>query len=304
MMESSPLPSPGKRAEKLLGLFLPCLALALSPGCAGDADAGSTSAGPPTREGNGANATTVGRDVRDLVAALTPMAADAPPVELNEWFLRRSRLLERVRDMGPAWGEEALRVYHDRPSTHPEVLSGLLDVAAHTCPEKTAELLVPLITEFGADLHIRTKACSFLATAAPALALQVLEPLIKDPPRGQTYPPRERMLGAWDEAARKADKDRSNLLCLLATDATNEMDLRHLATRLLGTFKSRQGRQALELLMVESGSNSYVRRLATQSLIKTVPEDELCAQVRKVIEREADVAFQIFLDNVLQENCR
>ncbi len=277
----------------------PLLLAAHLMGCAGEAGAGSV-AETPSKPSNA----TVGKDIRDLVASLTPLAADAPPVEGNNWFMRRQDQLERVREMGPAWGEEALRVYHDRPNTFSEVRSGLLDVAAHTNPELSRDLLVELITEFGADMHLRTKACGFLAAADPEQALEVLGPLILNPPSGRTYPPRERMLSAWDAAAVASDFDRAELLCQIVTDSSNEMDLRHLATRCLGSFKSAQGRQALELLMVESGGNTYVRRLAVQSLIQTVEKDELCTLVRQVLEREAEVTFQIFLDNVLQENCR
>ena len=293
-----PTPETASRAQLLSLVVLLALGLPLLPGCAQDADASSEPSEPTAKKSE------VGKDIRDLVAALTPLAADAPPVELNQWHLTRKRLLERVRAMGPEWGTEALRVYHDRPNTYPEVRSGLLDAAAHTHPEGTTELLVELVTEFGEDLHIRTKACGYLAIAAPERAVEVLEPLIVDPPSGRTYPPRERMLTAWNDAASKVGLDRAPLLSAVATDSTNEMDLRHMATRYLGSFESRQGRQALELLMVESGGNTYIRRIATQSLVKTVPKEALCELVRGILDREADISFQVFLDNVLQENCR
>ena len=290
------------------GRLCPLIALLLVPlclHCSAEADAGST----PTRSSERPRSHTSApasaqKEIRDLVAALTPLSAEAPPLETNEWHLKRKRMLERARALGPEAGTEAFRVYNDRPNTFPEVRSGLLDVAAHTHPELVTDHLIEVIGEFGPDLHLRTRACRYLAVAAPERAVEVLEPLVIRPPSGRTYPEGERILRAWDEAAQKIGHDRAPLLCALATDTSRKMDLRHAATRALGTFRNTQGRQALELLMVQSGGNTYVRRLATQSLIKTVPEDELCNLVRRVIERESDVSFQIFLDNVLQENCR
>ena len=283
--------------------LLPLLILPLGLHCSAEADAGSGSA-PSQARGGPSAAASAPKEIRDLVAALTPLSAEAPPIETNEWHLKRKRMLERARSLGPEAGTEAFRVYTDRTGTFPEVRSGLLDVAAHTHPELVTDHLIELIGEFGPDMHLRTRACSFLAVAAPERAVELLEPLILRPPSGRTYPEAERMLLAWDEAARASDHDRAPLLCAVVTDTSRKMDLRHAATRALGTFRSAQGRQALELLMVQSGGNTYVRRLATQSLIKTIPGEELCPLVRRVLERESDVPFQIFLDNVLQENCR
>ena len=62
------------------------------------------------------------------------------------------------------------------------------------------------------------------------------------------------------------------------------MDVRHLATKLLGKTASTQGRQALEQLIVESSGNHMLRRFAAQSLRTSIPTDELCTLVNRLIE--------------------
>ena len=82
------------------------------------------------------------------------------------------------------------------------------------------------------------------------------------------------------------------------------MEVRHYAIKLLGTIPSSQGRQALEQLLVESSGNHMLRRFAAQSLRDTLTKDELCPLLQRVLEREADPNFQIFIDNMILDSCR
>ena len=186
----------------------------------------------------------------------------------------------------------------------PEVRSGLLDVAAHGAPRETEPVLVELVTEFGDDLGLRTKAAQVLGETSPEKAIDVLQPILDGRYDGRTYPPEERMLDAWLTACRKTGRDPVPLLASIATDIQRTQDVRHLATRALGDFDTPQSRQALRALVVESSGNGYIRVLATQSLQRILPKAEFCELVKSILDKEADQNFQIFLDNVLQETCR
>ncbi len=272
-----------------------CLLVLLAPACS-RGGAGSVSGEP--------DAARAQREVRYLMTALNPLRADALPVEKSSWYAQRKQTLERLRTSSRAIGLEALRVYREEPPPLPEVRAGLLDIAAHTAPEETRPLLVELVTRFGEHDLVRTEATQYLGETAPETALDVLTPLLSGHPDGRTYPPEERLLSAWIEACRKTGVDPVAMLATLATDLQRPQEVRHLATRSLGEFDSEQGRQALRALMVESGGNGYLRRLATQSLKKVLPPEEFCQLVRSVLEREADQDFLIFLEDARQKNCR
>ena len=95
-----------------------------------------------------ASSRVVQRDIRDLITAVTPASPTLPPIEKNAWFGRRKETLERLRQAGAEHGAEALRLYHERAESLPEIRVGLLDVAAHTTPEETRSILVELVSEY------------------------------------------------------------------------------------------------------------------------------------------------------------
>jgi HEAT repeat protein len=246
----------------------------------------------------------VQREIRALVTALTPADAAALPVEKSAWFERRKKTLDRLRAQSREHGLEALRVYTAGDVELPEVRAGLLDVAAHAAPEETEAELVRLVTEFGDDLLLRTKAAQLLGETRPERALEILQPILDERYDGRTYPPMERLLEAWVSAARKLGRDPAPVLAEIATDLNRTQDVRHLATRALGDSDSPRSRQALQALMVESSGNAYIRILATQSLQRILPREEFCPLVESVLSKEVEQNFQMFLDDVLQEACR
>ncbi len=258
----------------------------------------------PEAGGSNVSASDVERDLLDLIAALTPLPPEAPAGDQSDWHIRRRQTLERLRQASHAHGLEALRLWRERAGSLPEVLAGLLDVAAHTAPLETRELLVELVLEYGHDPLLRRKAAEFLAETSPETAIEILEPILRGEIHGRTFPPDEALLEAWNRAALATAHERAPLLCAVATDLNREQAVRHLATRLLGEVASPQGRAALEQLLVESSGNHMIRRIAAQSLLKTLPREELCALMRSVLEKEVDHNFQIFLDDLLIANCR
>lgn len=242
--------------------------------------------------------------VRDLITAVTPLAPDATAGSRNDWFANRKRTLERLRAAGEGVGRAALAAYHEREDGLTEVRVGLLDVAAHGVPAETVDLLRELVVEFGDDLMLRTAACGFLAETSPAVAVDVLEPILLERRHTTTYPPEDQMLAAWLAAKRALGEDPSDVLAAVATNLSEYADARHMAVRELAGTESPRGRRALKQLLVESGANTYVRRLAAQSLQKTLPEEEFCTELEAVAAREANIDFQLFLANMLERYCR
>jgi hypothetical protein len=271
------------------------LAAALAGGCSEEPDAARAESAP---------ALSPALAVHDLVQAVSPLSTSAGPSEQNEWFARRKATLERLRQAGPEVGRAAWVRYREQPDEAVEVRIGLLDVAAHNVPEETREHLAELVTTFGPDLALRRAACELLAESAPRTAVEVLEPIVLRRSRKETYPTEDKMLAALCRAKRALGEDPSELLATVATDLHQSDDARHLAIRELAGTASPRGRAALDEILVESGMSSYLRRLAAQSLQKTLPEEEFCARANQVLEREADVNFQVFLASLIEASCR
>jgi len=294
-------PSPPPLAAPLLTLLL--------ASCGSEAE-GSGSEEPASATGSTAEAapvasTEVANDIRDLVTAVTPLSPTATPGQRSGWFGRRDEVLERLRAASHAHGLEALRVYGEKRDAVDKIRMGLLDVAAHAAPEETLPVLVELVTVYGDDLAVRTKAAEVLPAASPDVTIEILEPILRHQKPGRTYPAEEILVRTWNRAmlSKGRDAERVDLLCLVATDLSRPMDVRHLSIKLLGDIESAQGRQALEQLLVESSGNHMLRRFAAQSLRDSVPADEICPVLTRVRDNEADPNFQIFLDDLVQRLC-
>ena len=249
------------------------------------------------------DASAVAKDLRDLETALTPFDPTTPRGEQSAWFQRRRDLLERMMDVTPEHGAQALQRFAERPDALPAVRGGWLHVAAHNAPLEALPILEQLLLVFGEDLGLRTKAAELLPAASPARAIELLEPILLGQRGGVTYPPEDRLLGAWNEAALALDHDRVPTLASIAVDIRRAEAVRHAAVKLLGGVESDHGRQALEQLLVESTGNHMVRRYAVQSLVTSVEASKICPLLEQVRNNEADTQFQMFLDGTIRETC-
>ncbi len=224
--------------------------------------------------------------------------------ERHAWHARRKETLERLRAAGEEIGRAALESFGQDEKRGHAVQSGLLDVAAHAAPEETRPILVELTTTYGADLGLRKNAVLLLGETAPELAVEILEPIIVATRRAVTYPPDEQMIEAWITASRKLGHDQGPTLARIVTDPNQSQEARHWAAKGLGEFESAIGLQALDRMIVESAGNNYLRRLCAQSLQKIMPREDFCARMEEIIQLEADQNFQLFLDSMLDKNCR
>ncbi|MEW6073932.1 MAG: hypothetical protein AB1726_15230 [Planctomycetota bacterium] len=307
MLDSLPPILPGRPGRRALRCLLLLAVLAPGTGCGGgkEEEAAAAEGRSSLAPGDLApGSPEIQREIRDLIAAVTPLPANASPAEKSAWFPRRRACLERLRAAGPAVGREALRVYLDRPDAESEARIGLLDVAAHGLPAESRPLLVELVTTFGAPLDLRAAAVRILGETSPAVAVDVLGAILHEERPRTTYPPLDQILEAWLAAARTTGADPVELLALIATDLARDNATRTIALRALGERAAPVGRQALEAVLVESSGNHYLRRIAAQSLQETLSPEEFCPLVRRVLENEADESFQVFLQDMLSRFCQ
>jgi HEAT repeat protein len=246
----------------------------------------------------------VEREVRDLMRALTPLDPAALPVARSEWHLTRRRTTERARTLSRDFGSTARRILVEERPEQEEVRVGLLDAAAHCDPEGTEDLLVQLVLTYSDELLVRGRAAELLGETRPERGLEVLEPILREQWDGRTYPAEEKMLNGYLAACQGSGHDPAPVLALIATDIQRQQDVRHLATKTLGDFDTPLSRQALRNIMTESTGNSMIRRFAVQSLRKLLPKEEFCPLVKQVQGHEADEQMILFLESMLNENCR
>jgi hypothetical protein len=64
------------------------------------------------------------------------------------------------------------------------------------------------------------------------------------------------------------------------------------------------GEAALRSCLVESTGDGYLRRMAGQSLRELLPREAGCSLFHEVWQRETDLNFRAFLDDLIQDNCR
>lgn len=296
-------PASGALRARRLALFAASLCL-WTASC----DDGSASAADGSNGGGAASSTVdeadLDRRIRDLVTAVSPLMPEATAMQERDYYERRRDTLKRDRQAGPALAQKALDAYHDRPDAIREVRAALLDVAAHGLPEKTRPILVELVTTFGEELGLRKSAAQILGKTSPETAVELFEPIIVETELTETYPPQDALLMSWLEASKEIGHDPTDALCDISTNARQQDISRNLAIKALGEVPSERGRQALELVMVESGGNHMSRRYAAQSLQKTLPNDDLCELLSRVFDNESDVGFQQFLASMLEDNCR
>lgn len=270
------------------------LTLGLALACSGDAERATASADP-------------GREVRDLVAALTPPPPDVTSDVQDNWISRRRATLVRQRNAGLDVGREALRRFETEPGLVTEVRQGLLDVAAHNLPQAVAPRLEELVTTYGESLGLRTAACELLAEVAPQRAFALLEPIVREARHSMTYPPQEALVRAYAAGAWASSADPGSVLAEIATDLRQDDAARTVAltelARCVDGPHAAAAKQALETVLIESTGNGYLRRKAAQSIRDSFPAQEACALLERVADLEADLNFGMFLADMLAESC-
>ncbi|MCH2105448.1 MAG: hypothetical protein MK291_02250 [Planctomycetes bacterium] len=241
--------------------------------------------------------------VEELIRLLTPLDPTLTSDHHDEHLHARRALQEELEESSEEFGRAALAAFHQHRDDIVDVRRGLLQVAARSAPVDTAPLLEKLVVEYGHPLEERAEATLLIGEAAPERALAILEPMCRRTKRNETLPHDEFLIRGWVRACEELDISPVPVLVDNATNITKDETSRHYSVKQLGDHVDPLGRQALEIILIESTGNGYIRRMAAQSLRKTLPAEDACALFKEVADREAESNFLIFLLDVIAETC-
>jgi hypothetical protein len=241
--------------------------------------------------------------VDELIRLLTPLDPTLTSDHHDRHLHARRAQQEKLEQVGPELGRVALAAFHAHREDIVAVRRGLLQVAARSAPQDTAPLLEKLVVEYGHPLEERAEAALLFGVAAPERALEVLEPMCRRTKRNETLPHDEFLIRGWVIACESLEISPVPVLVDNATNISKDETSRHYSVKQLGKHVDPLGRQALELVLVESTGNGYIRRMAAQSLRKTLPAEDACALFKRVAGLEAETNFLIFLLDVIAETC-
>lgn len=241
----------------------------------------------------------------EIEQAFAPVSESSTSDVKDRALASRRATLERLRSRSPDLGRAAWKRFQEIEPANEELRIALLDVASHSVPRDVEDELVRMATTYGPQysLRLRTHAVRFLADTAPPRALELLTPLVREPQRAATYPPQEALLESWILASRKLGRLDERVLSEIAIGIQQPADARYRAIEELGRSTSPVAKDALELVLVESGSDGYLRRKAAQAVIDAWPREEACKLLERVADRELDPGFLLFLADMLQKHC-
>ncbi len=256
------------------------------------------------RDSNGAPALpSADARVAEMVDALTPIPETVTSDITDAHFHRGMQLLAELSAAEPEVGRAALRALQARKEKVVQVERGLLTVAAKSATQDALPLLENLVTQYGPSLDLRTEAALLLGEVAPERAIPILEPMVLRKTRNQTTPPVEFLVVAWVTACDKTGRSPVPELCDVATNLFQEGSARVRAVKELGKRPDPRGDKALRAILVESTGDGYLRRMAAQALLATLPRETACAVFRETGDKEADLNFLEFLAQLVDKNC-
>ncbi len=279
------------------------LIAALGVAVAGPACSGSSAEEPgieaAAAEGGSAAA------LQELIEAYVPVPLEATSDKHDAALARQREVMERLARANPALGKAALAAFRAGEGQREDLRRALLEIAATCDPAGSAEPLAHMVVTYDSKLGLglRTHAAELLARTSPARALEVIGPLLEsDGPRA-TLPPREVLVRAWAEAARRSGASDASLLADVATNLAEPPDARYAAIAELSTFGGPRTRQALEVVLFEGSSDSYLRRKAAQALQQLLPPSELCPLLQRAAGNESDEILLLFLADMMERAC-
>lgn len=241
--------------------------------------------------------------VAELVDALTPIPETVTSDIADAHFHRGMQLMAELSAAEPEVGRAALRALQARKDKVIQVERGLLTVAAKSATADALPLLENLVSQYGPSLDLRTEAALLLGEVAPERAIPILEPMVLRKTRNQTTPPVEFLVVAWCTACDKTGRSPVPELCDVATNLFQEGSARVRAVKELGKRPDPRGEKALRAILVESTGDGYLRRMAAQALLATLPREAACAVLREVGDKEADLNMLRFLADMVDKLC-
>ncbi len=297
---SPTLPRPasltGRSSERAVAHGLRSLALALGLALvAGCSD---------SRAGSGLNEVESRAAVDQLVVLFRPVNPIATSDVHDRNFRERAAHLEALHRAGATAGREALARFERAKDEPFDVRWALLEAAAYNAPAETQPTLERLILVYeGKGEELRTQAVRIAAETIPERAIELYEPMLRDPLARQTRPPQEELVRGWATAAKKLGLKDARVLCDLVVDLRQPPDARYAAVNALADIGGERAVRALREVLVESASDGNIRRKSAQALLRIMPREAYCALIREASEHEADEVFLFFLSDLLDKNC-
>lgn len=247
-------------------------------------------------------------EARAAVDRLVELFRPVDPVATSDVhdrnFRERTAHLERLRTGGTAAGREALARFERAGGEPFDVRWALLETAAYNAPELAQPTLERLIQVYeGKGEEMRTQAVRIAAETIPQRAIELYEPMLREPLARQTRPPQEELVRGWQAAAKKLGLKEARVLCDLVVDLRQPPDARYAAVNALTEIGGERAIRALREVLVESASDGNIRRKSAQALLRIMPRDAFCALIREASEHEADEVFLFFLSDMLDKNC-
>jgi HEAT repeat protein len=255
--------------------------------------------------GAGSSDASAQRTVDELVAAFRPVDPTKTSDVEDRAFRERTALLERLRGAGPAVGRAALAELGRRREEALDVQWALLEVAAYNAPRETAPELERLILTYDGErgAGLRTQAVRILAETSPQRAIELYEPLIRDPQAHRTLPPQEELVRGFATASVKLGLGQARVLCDVVVDLRQPPDARYAAANALSEIGGERAILALREVLVEGSSDGNLRRKAAQGLLRIMPRKDLCVLIEETAQHEADPVFIDFLSDMIDKNC-
>jgi hypothetical protein len=248
-------------------------------------------------------------DARAAVDRLVALFQPVDPTKTSDVhdrnFRERTQLLDQLRKAGRGTGLAAFAAFQQSTAEPLDVRWALLEIAAYNAPEEARPALEQLISTYDGEqgLGLRTQAVRILAEALPERALEVLEPLIREPRAHKTMPPMDELVRGWATAAKKLGRREARVLCDVVVDLRHPPEARYAATTALGDIGGERAIKALREVLVEGASDGNIRRKAAQQLLRIMPRKEFCALIDELAQHESDPVFIQFLADMLDKNC-
>jgi len=246
-------------------------------------------------------------EIVEFVRGMQPLKESLTSDHHDRHFIlnqRAARRLSQSTDEEIGWA--ALHAFTNYPGEHTDVRRELLTIGARVSPKEAAPLLETLAFTYGHRMSDRAEAVLLLGEAAPETLLLGARPYLERQGKPfQTAPPDEFYLRGWITACERTGRDPVPMLAQCAMNLALEPYTRYLAVQTLAKHTDDPlARGALEAALVESTGDSYIRRMAAQSIVAGYSSEEACKILEQVASREADINMARFLDVTIQENCR
>jgi hypothetical protein len=239
-----------------------------------------------------------------LVDILTPLDKTVTSDVSDARFHKSQDMLAELSSAGPEVGRAALHALQERKEKVVDIERGLITVAAKSDTQETLPLLEKLVTQYGAAIDLRTEATLLIAEVAPERAWQLLQPMVTQQRPDSTTAPAEFLLRAFVTACEKTGRSPVKELANVATNLFQDEAARVRAVKELGKYSDPLAEQALRTILIESTGDGYLRRMAAQSIVKSLPRESACDILKQVADHEAELNMLQFLMNVIDQNCQ